>query len=181
MPVKQHFVRYLDLIQHRPPHLRKRTCLGTIRTTANQWTLQPHCSRRCCLIRKAFSMDRGEVRCHCYLSSIYFTGIGFLSVLFVALLFTASLLSLLACILICVVTVLLLPLCRFNAIVHVIRLVLWHLHTYKSGAISFRMMAVCFLSGNRSCSLANTSPQLGCRPGHGRALRGLEPHSTSTW
>lgn len=37
------------------------------------------------------------------ISSIYFIGFGFLSVFFVALLFTASVLSLHACILICVV------------------------------------------------------------------------------
>lgn len=50
-------------------------------------------------------MDREGMRYHCYISSIHFTGFGFLFLfLFVALLFTASVLSLHACILICVVT-----------------------------------------------------------------------------
>src|ERR1700755_2819119 len=79
MPVKRHFVRCLDLVQHRL--LRKKTYLGTIRTTANQWTSQPHCNQRCYLIRKVYSVDDREgMRCHCYISSIYFTGFGFLSV-----------------------------------------------------------------------------------------------------
>jgi hypothetical protein len=41
-------------------------------------------------------------------------------------------------------SVLLLPLCRSNAVVHVIRLVLWHLHTYKSEAVGLRDL--CLLS-----------------------------------
>jgi hypothetical protein len=175
MPVKRHFVRCSDLVQQRPPHLRKRTYLGTIRTTANQWTSRPHCSRRCCLIPKVYSMDGEGMRCHCYISSIYFTGFGFLSVFCLSL--CCSLPVCCRCMHVSL-SVLLLPFFLSNAVVHVIRLVLWHLHTYKSGAISLRVV-VCCLSGNRSCSLANGSLQLGCR--HGGALRGPGLHNTSTW
>ena len=134
MHVKRHFVSCLDLIQHRQQHLQRRTCLATIRTTANQWTSQPHCSRQCCLTRKVYSMGREGMGCHCYISSIYYTVFGSLSV------FCSSLCCSLPVCCRCMrvsLSVLLLPfkLFRPSAVVHAIRLVLWHLHTYESGAI----------------------------------------------
>ena len=62
-------------------------------------------------------MERGRMRCRCYISSIYNTFSRLVA--FVALL--CAVLSLHACIVICV---LLLLLCRSNPVVHVIQLVL---------------------------------------------------------
>ena len=168
MPVRQHFVRCLNLVQYRPPHLRKRTYLGTIGMTANQWTSQPHCSRRCCLIRKVYSMDRERTRCHCDIPSIYFTGFDFLSVFCLSL--CCSPLMCCRC-----MHVLYPCLCCYC---HCVSLMLFMLSDCfhgicirKSGTISL-MTVDCCLSGNRSCSLANASLQLGCR--HGGALRGQD-------
>jgi hypothetical protein len=166
MPVKRHFVRCLGLVQHRPLHLRKRTYLGTIRTTANQWTSQHHCNRRCCLIQKVYSMDRELTRCHYYIQYHLSTLLGLLPFPFFVLSLCCSLPVCCRCMHVSL-SVLLLPLCRSNAIVHVIRLVLYIAFAYvQKWAISLRII-VCFLSGNRSFSLANASLQLGY--GHGRA------------
>ena len=129
MPVKRHFVRYLDLVQHRSLHLRKRTCLETIRTTANRWTSQPHCSRRCCLIRKVYNINREGcgVIAIC-MPSIYFTGFGCRSVFCLSL--CCSLPVCCRCVHVSL-SVLSLPLCRSIAVViHDIRL---HAYVQKRG------------------------------------------------
>jgi hypothetical protein len=91
--------------------------LGTMRTIANRWTSQRRCNRRCCLIRKIYDMDKGGMRFRCYISSIYLI-LARVWLFFLSL--CCALLSLHACIVICV---LLLPFCRSNAVIHVIQLV----------------------------------------------------------